>query len=98
MVVLLLAEFQTAKKIGLNNGFWQLGTNTQKGRILFGPKMAETSLSGPKRARASGGEWRSTCSFSAKLSFRPIVISANCDIGQLRFSANRSKRNILIFF
>jgi hypothetical protein len=27
----------------------------------------------------------------ANLSFRPIVISADCDVGQLSFSANRSK-------
>ena len=52
-VVLLWAEFERAEsfwaeKIGLNSGFWQFGPNTQKGRkqlgrMLFGPKMAETS-------------------------------------------------------
>jgi hypothetical protein len=40
------------KKIGPNNGFCQFGPNTQKGRkqlgrMQFGPKMAETSSSGP---------------------------------------------------
>jgi hypothetical protein len=48
------------KKIGPNNRFWQFGPNTQKGRkqlgrMLFGPKMAETSSSGPSLARARFG-------------------------------------------
>jgi hypothetical protein len=43
------------EKIELNNVFWQFESNNQKDRMLFGPKMAKTSSSGQKRARARGG-------------------------------------------